>query len=150
MQRDVLQDTQRNELIQRAATEQARRAADCARACVDTLLAHVSQPWLIVDREAIVLCWSEQLERASGTVSATAIGRALTDLLGLAQLSPSLHARFFAAFSAARRSPIGAPTTILEEPFPLLPALTTSRITFIAQHRIPGAVEAVILLLVPA
>ncbi len=142
---DATQDLQRSELIQRAAAEQARRSATCARACIDALLAHVEQPWLIVDRDAVVIRWSERLEQTTSTTAAAAVGKPLTDLL-----CPALHLRFLAAFQAVKCSPIEVPFRILEGDFSFLPSLTTSRITLIAQHRIPGAVEAILILLVPA
>jgi transcriptional regulator with PAS, ATPase and Fis domain len=135
--------------ITRANAEQARRIADCTRASWETLLLHLDQPCAVVDRNGTVTQWNDGLAEFSGIGAQQAVGQNLQTLLRLS--STHKLARALCALTPATTYKPQTPTTrVLTSPLSLLPEVTAAQITLVPLCRVPGSLEAIIILIRPA
>ena len=135
--------------VTRAGAEQARRIADCVRTGLDTLLLHLDQPCAVVDRNGTVTRWNDSLAELSGISVEQAVGQNLQILLHL----PADHAltRALCALTPdVTYKPQTSAARVLRGPLSLLPDVHAANITLIPLCRVPGSLEAVIVLVRPA
>jgi PAS domain-containing protein len=137
--------------IQRANAEQARRAAECTRAAIESQLTHLMQPCMALDECGRIARWNAALAQWTGISEPDAMGQLLTNLFPLesaAQIgAASITVREAAEFSAGLDTDT---TFVLNDSLPLGDSLVATRITLFPLMRIPGIVENVIALFEPA
>jgi PAS domain-containing protein len=132
--------------IQRASAEQARRVGDSLRTAYEALLIHLAQPCLLLDMEGRIARWNPALERWSGIPRDVALSRMLPDLIVPSALAALTRAQL-ALITA--ESPEAEQRVLLSEHLELFPKRTAARLTLLPLHRIPGCLEAILLLIEP-
>jgi len=143
--RQQLSEERTAHAVQRANAEQARRVAECQRAFAEALLEHLAHPCFGLDRDGCVTQWNPAMARWSGLAEVEVIGKSLTERI-CAPLRAPLAQLTRAAFGS--RAAALTPRT-LSGPLPFLPGLEAARLTVIPLSRIPGCVEAAMVLVEP-
>ncbi len=132
--------------VQRANAEQARRVAECLRGFHDMLLEHLAQPCFALDQDGNVTGWTPRMAHWSGLAAEEVEGKPLSERVCAAvrgQLDRARRAAF------RRRAADRYPSQPLTLPGPLtfLPDREVNRITLLPLCRIPGTMEALVVLL---
>src|SRR5262249_19275275 len=135
--------------IQRAAAEQSRRVADCLRAFQETLLETIAQPCFLMDIEGSITYRNPSMTRWMG------IGAPQEQTLSLQELLPeeageNAKKALRAVVRAVRKSGEKPSTPfLLSGPLAFRNGQTAEVLTLLPQCRIPGCVEAILVLITP-
>jgi PAS domain-containing protein len=149
--RQQLQEAQASARLLRANAEQARRVAESLRGFHEMLLVSIAQPCFALDRSGQVIGWNPALERWSG------LARTEQEYKPLDAPICSFVRNFLDRARRsllARRKTTGSPRfpqpITLQGPLAFLPEREAEQITLLPLFRIPGTLEAVVVLLQPA
>ncbi|HLK60456.1 MAG TPA: PAS domain-containing protein [Chthonomonadaceae bacterium] len=147
--REQLAQEQAAHALQRANAEQARRVADCLRACHTTLLHHLQQPCFQLDRDGNITHWNAALERWTGLASSQAIGKSLAACFP-ASLCTLITDAMRLSLAAAETQESTTSVLTLRGPLRLLPGRTAAELSLVPLYRVPGVIEAFVVLMVVA
>jgi PAS domain-containing protein len=136
--------------IQRATADQARRAAECARAAVEAIVRHTTQPCLALDETGSIVRWNDALTAWTGIRAESALNHDLAAIFST-EAAEEIH---FAnlALREAEELPGGVdsdPVFVLEGMFFLQNGFAAERISLLPLCRTPRVVEAIIVLVTP-
>ena len=143
--RDQLAMEQSAHRLQRANAEQARRTAECLRACHATLLQHLQQPCFQLDRNGLFVYWNTALADATGISAAQALGHPLAACFpapACERIESALHLAL-----AAETQPEAVPVLTLQGPLPLSSVRNAAELSLIPLYHIPGVIGAFIALI---
>jgi PAS domain-containing protein len=132
--------------IQRANLEQARRVGDSLRHAYEALLTHMAQPCLLLDMNGRITRWNPALERWSGITPETAQHRMLPDLI----VPSALAALTSAQLTLLKMSPSETDQNVtLQDRLEIFPERFAAHLTLLPLYRIPGCLEAILILIEP-
>jgi len=137
--------------VQRATADQARRVADCARAVVESMLRHTTQPCLALNEMGAIIRWNEAISNWTGVSASAALEHDLTVIFS-AQSADEIQAANV-ALREAEELPGGVdedPVFVLEGQYFLSTGIAAERVALLPLCRVPRVVEAVIVLVTPA
>lgn len=143
--RTCLQEERTAHAVQLAGAEHARRAVQCMRECVESLLTFSQQPCLALSRGGSIVQWNPSLAQSTGVSAEEAIGKPIGSLLAPDFYLPvcSMMARLLQPAQAM--SPCPAETFF--GPLSVSHNLSAASVTVVPVYHIPGCPEAVIVLI---
>lgn len=140
----------REQAIQRANADQARRVAECTRAAFDSLVRHTTQPCFALDEANQIVRWNAAMADWTGIPE----GDALNSLLSTV-FSDGSASEIEAAGTALREAealPGGLdadPVFVVERVFSLRCGAVAERVSLLPLCRVPRVVEAIVVLITP-
>lgn len=136
--------------IQRATADQARRVADCARAAVEAILRHTTQPCLAVDETGAIIRWNDAIASWTGVAAEFALNHNLSVIFST-ESAERIHSANV-ALREAEELPGGVdadPVFVLNGAHHLHNTLEAERVALLPLCRVPRVVEAVVILITP-
>ena len=133
--------------IVRANATQAQRTTDCLRTCLETLMEHLAQPCCVLTVEGQVLRTNPAFVAWSGLATEQLLGRTFPSLFSLKEqerVCTTLHSLIADSHFPFKRTPSVSLT--LSGPLALITGPDAVSLTLLSQERIPGVLEAILVL----